>query len=188
MPRFVPWTYVGRFLLPWHIVHSALNEAVAESCPDHGSHVSPACLGVQVPDQQFRRCPTSRKNRTQRNTLVTLLLIRRSYRKRTTRFIFSAGAPFTRRDRTCGSGHFGVWMHSCTSRIKPASSHFCRKLRVSRVRAPRFGNVSHTSSPSWWLRSRPMLFRLSGQFPNHSVCALIYALFSLAVAAFVKIR
>ena len=55
----------------------------------------------------------------------------------TTRFIFSAGAPFTRRDRTCGSGHFGVWMHSCISRIKPASSHFCRKLHVSRVRAPR---------------------------------------------------
>ena len=31
-------------------------------------------------------------------------------------FFFSAGAPFTRRDRTCSYGPFGIWMHSCTSR------------------------------------------------------------------------
>ena len=117
VPRLVPWKYVGCFLLLWDIVHHCSFGAewgsgwklpwpwfTRVSCMSW-------CWSVLQVAEQF---PT-KKFRSSREALTTLWLIRHSYRKRTTIF-FSAGAPFTRRDRTCSYGPFGIWMHSCTSR------------------------------------------------------------------------
>ena len=136
-------------------VHSWLNEAAAESCPDHGSHVSPACLGVD----QFASCwavPTvpRKKFRSSREALICIYIYnaladptqlqKKNY---STRCFFLQVHPS--QDET-GPAAMDLLAFECI-RAQAGSSRFCGKLVWGPCR--RALKCSSHSSLNWWLQS-----------------------------------